>query len=405
MYLQVNPKQMKERYLHYLWQYKLIPPSALLLIDGSPIQIIHPGDYNEMESGPDFFNAKIVIDSITWAGNIEVHIKSSDWIKHGHQRDRSYDNVILHVVFTHDLPSSHSLSNLPTLQLQNWINQDHLKWFNHHFKNKTGILCRSQLLEFQPIHAVFMMERALHSRLVRKIINLNKYREDPKQALFELISGAMGSKVNQLPFIELSQKIKLNDFDYKESKRLYRRILEASGLFNDFDSITIALNENQVKKSSWKSKGVRHTSFPRIRVMQFAAIASEYDFNYQFVYCAPETILDYGKKILKKNQSNLHELGLNDLTDNFINSIIINSFVPFVFWYGQLYEDEKICEKATAILRLLPSENNSILKKWRNLKMPLNNAGDSQALLEIYNQFCSHKKCLNCDIGKFILGR
>lgn len=396
---------MKERYLHYLWQHKLIPLKALFLLDGTPIQIIHPGVYNELESGPDFFSAQIVIDSIKWVGNVELHVKSSDWFKHGHQNDKSYDNVILHVVLSHDLPSSNSLSLIPTLALQNWINLDHLEWFNHHFKAKTGILCRSQLTEFQPIQAVFMMERALYSRLIRKSIELNKHQEDPKQALFELLAGAMGSKVNQLPFLELAQKIKLNEVRSKESTNFYNGILEASGLFNDDTLIENASNENSVQKSSWKLKGIRHTSFPRIRIMQFAAIASSYDFNYQFVYCSPETILNYCKDILKNSEYRLIQLGLNNLSDPFINGLIINAFVPFIFWYGQINQDEEICDKAISVMRLLPPENNSVLKKWQNLKMPMNNAADSQALLEIYNQFCSQKKCLNCDIGKMILGR
>jgi hypothetical protein len=400
-----KPNQMKERYLHYLWQHKLIPLKALFLLDGTPIQIIYPGDYNELESGPDFFSAQIVIDSIKWVGNVELHVKSSDWLKHGHHNDKSYDNVILHVVLSHDLLSSNSISRIPTLELQKWINPEHLEWFNHHFKARTGILCRSQLIEFQPIHAVFMMERALYSRLIRKTIELNKHQEDPKQALFELLAGAMGSKVNQLPFLELAQKIKLNDFRSKESTDFYDSILEASGLFHDKTFAANPSIENCVKTSSWKLKGIRHTSFPRIRVMQFAAIASGYDFNYQFVFCSPETILNYCHELIKKNKHKLAQLGLNYFSDSFMNGLIINAFVPFVFWFGQLNQNEEICDKAFSVLRLVPPENNSILKKWRNLKMPMNNAADSQALLEIYNQFCSQKKCLNCDIGKMILGR
>ena len=400
-----KPNQMKERYLHYLWQHKLIPLRALFLLDGLPIQIIHPGVYNEIESGPDFFNAQIVIDSLRWVGNVEIHVKSSDWIKHGHQKDKSYDNVILHVVLYHDLPSSNELSSIPTLALRNWINPEHLNWFNQHFRVKTGILCRSQLIEFQPIQAIFMMERTLYSRLIRKIIGLNKYQEDPKQALFELLAGAMGSKVNQLPFVELAQKIKLNDLRPKDSINFYTGILMASGLYNDESLETNTSCKNSVQTSSWKLKGIRHTSFPRVRVMQFAAIVSEYDFNHQFVYSSPEMILKYCKEVLNKSKLKIYQIGLNKLSDAFINGLITNAFVPFVFWYGQLNKDEDICDKAFSILRLLPPENNSILKKWQNLKMPMNNAADSQALLEIYNEFCSQKKCLNCDIGKMILGR
>ncbi|MFO0495595.1 MAG: DUF2851 family protein [Flavobacteriia bacterium] len=396
---------MKERYLHYLWQHKLIPLRALFIRDGTPIQIIHPGEYNEMESGPDFFNAQILIDTIRWVGNVEIHVKSSDWLKHRHHHDEAYDNVILHIVLSHDLPSSNAISRIPTLVLQNWINPDHLIWFNEHFKIKSGILCRSQLTEFQPIQAVFMMERTLYSRMIRKSIDLNKHRADPKQALFELLAGAMGSKVNQLPFLELAQKLKLNELKPTESTNFYDRIMNASGLFNDDTLDSTTFNENRVQKSSWKLKGVMHTSFPRIRVMQFAAIVSQYDFNYQFVYCSPEIILNYCKELIKKSKHKLIELGLSNLSDSFVNGLIINAFVPFIFWYGQLIQDEEICEKAFSVLRLLPPENNSVLKKWKNLKMPINNAGDSQALLEIYNQFCSHKKCLNCDIGKMILGR
>ena len=95
---------MKEEFLHYIWQFQLLNPIELTTNAGDAIQVIKTGEKN-INSGPDFFSGQIKIGKTIWAGNIEIHINSSDWNKHKHQDDSAYDNVILHVVFNESCSS------------------------------------------------------------------------------------------------------------------------------------------------------------------------------------------------------------------------------------------------------------------------------------------------------------
>jgi hypothetical protein len=92
---------MKEKYLHFIWKNKRLPFHLMTTTAGKAIRVLNVGTYNTA-SGPDFFNGQIELDNVVYNGNIELHIKSSDWIAHKHQFDAAYDNVILHVVYEHD---------------------------------------------------------------------------------------------------------------------------------------------------------------------------------------------------------------------------------------------------------------------------------------------------------------
>lgn len=92
-----------ENFLYFIWQFKLFNTNELYCVGGERLQIINPGTLNT-NAGPDFSQAKLIIDNTTWAGNVEIHTRSSDWILHGHERDKSYESVILHVVYEQDQP-------------------------------------------------------------------------------------------------------------------------------------------------------------------------------------------------------------------------------------------------------------------------------------------------------------
>lgn len=410
---------MKEKYLHYLWRYKLIPFHRLTLTDGKSFKVIHPGEYNAYESGPDFFNAKIEIDSIIWSGNIEIHVRSRDWYDHKHHTDRFYDTVVLHVVYDHNGEVFQNGTMLPTLEIKSVIDQEHYKKFNALAQSKKTILCGSQLKGVPEIVQMETKERALVTRLNRKTNDLIKLTgtSDPKQILYFLLARAMGAKINQLPFEELTQRLPISAIKKlrKQDQKVIVQI--TSGMFSPSScsdmlqyargiKIHADLRSGTVNRNAWKFGGTRPGNAPDIRIEQFAEIIAKFDFETSFVYLSVTELLMSVRKLLEKQRSlQVGKHSQYKISGEFQDLLLINWIVPFMYWYGQQTEDESIINKAFELLHLLPAEKNGILVKWNEFGKSANNAADSQALLEIFNEFCTKKKCLSCSIGYCLLNK
>ncbi len=389
------------------------------LVDGRFFKVVSNGDYNSYESGPDFLNTKIEIDGIVWAGNVELHVKSKDWYVHNHQKDAAYENVVLHVVYEFNGDVTVNGENLPTLELKQFIQQEHYQKFESLLKSKKTILCGTQLKSIPSIHIISQQERALIDRLNRKTSRLIEHTgsNDPKQILYFLFARAMGAKINQLPFEELTQRLPLHILKKSSEKKQIDLILISSGLVQP-ETISdlmvyrrILQQEKQVvngivSRHSWKFGGTRPGNSPRIRIEQFARIIEQFDFEVSFVYLNKEELLRYIFKLLTIKEgepfllSRFHQMSLS-----FKYQLVINCFVPFIYWYGQKTENEILIEKSIELLRLIPAENNALLTNWEINGVKLNNAAESQSMLEIVNELCSKKKCLSCEIGIQLLNK
>jgi hypothetical protein len=410
---------MQEKYLHYLWKYKLLPFHQMTLVDGRMFKVLNHGDYNAYESGPDFLNAKIEIDGLVWVGNVELHLKSKDWYSHKHQNDSAYDNVILHVVLEDNGDVFIKNEKIPTLELINVIQQEHYQKFELLLKNKKTILCGSLLNSIPEILMVSLQERALIDRLNRKTNNIIVHAgsPDPKQILYFLMARAMGAKINQLPFEELTHRIPLHELKNKKIRNQSDLIVISSGLSCP-DTITdhlaykrIIQSEKQlingsVSLQSWKFAGTRPGNSPKIRIVQFAKIIQQFDFEVSFVYLDTENLLQYILKLLTIEEGTPSLLSrFNQLSLSFKYQLVINCFVPFIYWLGQKNEDEILVEKSIELLRLLPAEQNATMDKWIKNKIVPRNAAESQSMLEVINELCSKKKCLSCEIGIRLLSK
>jgi len=410
---------MKEKYLHYLWKNKLLPFHQLQLSNESDFKVIYQGDYNEYESGPDFLNAKLEINGITWIGNVEIHVKSSDWNVHGHQNDRAYDNVILHVVYDYNCDIFQNGNLIPTLQLKQVISFDHYKKYQTLFKNKNTILCGTQLQNIDPFYIISLYEKALYKRMFRKTENLVELTgsTEPKQVLYFLLARAMGSKINQLPFEELTHRLPL-ELLKRQRKSTQKEFIQLTSGFAQPDSVSELLNfpkilkgfskvsNGTVSRNSWKFGGTRPGNSPDKRVEQFAVIVEKFDFEVSFIYLSITELYAYILELLTIVEGKkLSVSKVKDLTISFKQQLIINCFAPFIFWYGQQRNDDVFIEKSFEILRLLTPEKNSVMEKWKKFGIVPRNAAESQSLLEIFNEFCSKKKCLSCDIGIQLLNK
>lgn len=410
---------MKEKYLHYLWRYRLIPFHKLTLSDGKSFKVIHPGEYNAYESGPDFLNAKIEIDSIIWSGNVEIHIRSRDWFEHKHHEDRFYDTVILHVVYDHNGEVIQNGTLLPTLELKTIVDPRHFQKYSALVNSKRTILCGSLLSGVPDIIRMELKERMLFHRLHRKTSDLISITgtDDPKQVLYFLLARAMGAKINQLPFEELTQRLPLSTVKNlrKEDQKTVVQI--TSGMFDPVScsdlleyargmKIHTALSSGSVNRNAWKFGGTRPGNAPHKRIEQFAEIIKKFDFEISFVYLSAPQLLLYVRQLLDLHKTdNLKKSELPKMSNSFQDLLIINWIVPFMYWYGQRCEDESLVNKAFDLLRLLPAEKNGILGKWEEFNESAKNAADSQALLEIFSEFCTKKKCLSCSVGYCLLNK
>ncbi|MBI1837170.1 MAG: DUF2851 family protein [Flavobacteriia bacterium] len=399
---------MKEEYLHYIWRLKKIPIHQLKLSTGEEIIIHYCGDYNQNQSGPDFNNAIIEWKGIKWVGNLEMHINSSDWYQHKHHYDYAYDNVILHVVYKHDKEVFIKNRSLPTIEIKEFVNELNYQDFLNFTSCLNDFQCQGSIEKIDSIFIESMKEKALVKRLNRKLNQFKNlsFENDPAQLLYNLMGKAFGCKVNAQPFQELTNQIPIRILKKETASFSKEIILNASGAFGD-----LQLNQGNwiyfqqkhkisgVPRYNWKYKGLRPSSFPEKRLMQFASIVEKFDFDTSFTYLTVTEIKNYLVDLLELEPS------LPKITKTMKELILINCFVPFIWWYGNVKMDDELQQKAIDLLIMLPAETNTILKKWKKNNVKCLTSYDSQALLEIYNEFCVCKKCLHCDIGINILNK
>ena len=419
---------MNENYLHFLWKNKRLPLNNLHTIDGKKIEILHVGIHN-MDSGPDFFNGQILLDGLKHSGNIEMHVKSSDWNLHRHQFDKAYSNVILHVVYEHDQLIFVEGFPIPTVELKPVIDWDHFNWFSAYYKRTEPILCESFLEDIPKVLVLNQIEGAFFQRMDRKMMELEAlYQEGKmsfKEVLFRAISKAFGMKVNQLPFQELAVGIPFDKFIKATQKQKMAIAFGVGGFLEerteiayheelkkewDFQRYKLRLESRNVY--SWKFKGCRPGGFPTQRLAQFATFVHEMNWDSDSWYLPAKELLsmlqiqlmkpaheywrvhfDFGKE--KKSASTISLAAAN--------TIIVNSVVPFLWWLSHRLSDDSYRIKAFEILDLIPAEKNEKINAWRKAGIIPANALESQGLIELTNEFCLKKGCLKCRIGNAIL--
>ena len=391
---------MKEDYMHFLWRMRFLPSRNLLLTDGTEVEIIEFGEYNQNESGPDFFHAKCIINGVMWFGHIEFHLKASDWYRHNHHLDSAYDHVILHVVWEMDKDVFCQEKKLPTLLLSDYISKDYSPSHQNSKEKPLVLPCSYSLDEIEPIYIEKEKELALYQRMSRKTLeNSVNETETFAQMLYQLIGGAFGAKVNRDPFHQLTKELPIIKLLKMRKQSRAKSLVHASGVFEkDVDNAknqSVGLNSWQ-----WKRKGLHPNGFPEKRVRQFASFIQHYNFDFGF--------LDLDAKELQKYIRTSFKLAETDevtFSKNFQDLIIINAFVPFLWWLSEKRGEEKWQKRAIELLQLLPPERNQLTHFMENAGFLIHSAYDSQALLELYTARCSRKKCLTCTVGIKILRR
>jgi len=421
---------MKEDFLHHIWKFKRWETPVLKTTDGEEITIVKSGEHN-FDAGPDFFNAQLKIGDNKWAGNVEIHVKSSDWMAHKHQFDKSYDNVILHVVYQHnqEILDKNGVA-IPTLELAPIIKQELVNQYQNLVNAKSWIPCENQLKKVDTFIVNNWLDRLAIERLERKSeeieATLHQNKNDWEATFYEYLFKYLGLKVNALPFQLLAKNTPLKIAGKHQNQLSIEALyfgqagfLEADlsdeyflKLKKEYQFLKAKFQLTPLDNSLWKLLRLRPSNFPTIRIAQLSDLINRTPRLFAAVLSS-NSIKEI-EKLFQATASiywNTHYLfgkkGKDDKAKNLgktsINNIIINVVVPILFVYAKQKNNETINLKALSYLEVLPSENNAIIKKWEQLGVKSNSALQSQSLLELKNNYCSQKKCLNCSIGNNLL--
>lgn len=419
-----------ENLLQFIWNYKLLKPVELKTVNENVVKIIHPGELNT-DSGPDFFNSKIRLGPLTLAGNVEIHVRSGDWIKHGHQNDPSYNNIILHVVYEYDKPvMQNEHYNVEILELKNYIEKDILHKYEHLVSSEKELPCSHQIKKVNSIKLNSWLERMLIERLEIKTQYIKHLFEvsqnDYAQTLYILLSRNLGFKTNSEPFEVLARHLPLSVLlKHKENRFQLEALLYGTGGFLEdvFEDKYLKLLQNEFEflkhkyllkpmaKNIWKFLRLRPANFPTVRLWQFAAIIHKsHEIFSNPIRFADVNVLyrafsiqpnGYWAKHYKLNGSDVKTVPA--LGKSSCENIINNTIAPFLFFYGKQNAKENHMETALRCFDKIPFEANHKTKLFSDADLEFNTAGQSQALLNLYDNYCKKKLCLKCGIAAGIL--
>lgn len=420
---------MREDFLHYLWRFKKFDTLNLRTTQDEVITILKTGDYLEF-SGPDFFNAQIKIGNQKWAGNVEIHLKSSDWYLHHHEKDVAYDNVILHVVWEHDTEIfRENNTEIPVLILKDFVSSDVVSNYHLLTTPKSWIFCEKQILQIDDFTFKNWQERLFFERLERKskfIYDLlEETNNDWEAVLFRLLAKNFGLNTNGESFLQIAKAlpfaiIRKESFEIENLEALF---FGSSGLldsekedvyFNDLKfRFFYLLNKYQFEKpivSPVQFFKHRPDNFPTIRLSQLAGLYHKHQNLFSKIIRLKSVesvydVLSVSASLYWQNHYNFDKESMKKpklLSKTFLDLIITNTIIPLQFAYSNINGETSV-EDLIDFMKELASEKNAIIDKFISFGIKSKNAFESQTLLELKNEYCNRKSCLQCAIGLELL--
>ena len=423
-----------EHLLHYLWKHKIFPLQELRTTDGQRVEVIDPGLPNT-DAGPDFFNAKLKLDGVLWVGNVELHDRSSLWMKHGHSSDEAYDNIILHVVGEADCPVCRR-DGQPVPQLVLTCPDDVARRYDELRRSEIHPLCYSILSSLPRLTVHSWLSALQVERFERKArdirARLEAYGNHWEDVFFVTLARNYGFGLNGDAFEAWARLIPFRAVD-KHRDNLFQVeafFLGMAGLLDeecdaDEDDYRLRLRKEfhylrqkfslpaPLNPSRWKLLRQRPGGFPYVRLAQLADLYHRGQALFSRVMEARTA--DELRKLLAVGTSPYWEehftFGRTSVRRSkrmgrgALDLVIINTIVPFLYAYGQHRQEESLCERATMLLETLKAEDNYITRMWSGAGLPVSTAADSQALVQLQKEYCDRKDCLRCRFGYEFLKR
>ena len=420
----------QEDLLHYVWKLQYFDFKNLISNRGEKISIIHPGFHN-FDAGPDFSAGKIHIGDTIWNGNIEIHINASDWLKHRHQHDAAYDNVILHVVYEDDTDIFRKDGTLiPCISLKGLIDEQIFDRYHYLSANKRWVPCENLVTEVEEIQKQIWMERLFVARLEDKSKRIYELLEQSnynwEYTLFVTMGRYFGSRVNTDAFEHLCRSINLYTiYKNRHDSELVEALLfgQAGFLHSEFkdeypNDLTRTYKHlrhkyelKPIEIKVWKFFRLRPMNFPTIRIAQFAALITKNqslfsrllevnDLEELYQVFEIETHEYWDTHYMFDKAS---ELAVKKVGKSFRDVVLINAILPMIFVYGKLRQESRFVDKAIRLMQSIPPEKNKVISKWKKLNFKVSNAAETQALIHLKKEFCDKNRCLQCAIGHQVL--
>lgn len=423
---------MNEDFLHYVWLYKMFSKVDFKTTGNEHLSIIKSGLHNK-NAGPDFLNAQLKIDGQTWIGNVEIHLKASDWYLHNHEKDLNYDAVILHVVWENDVDIYMKNNKpIPTLVLKNFIDETVLNKYKNLFLAPTAWLpCKNAISTVDKFIFNNWKERLFFDRLERKSEEINillqQENNNFEAVLFQLLIKNFGLKVNGNSFLRLAQSV-----DYSVIKKLSFHTNQLAAILfgqagfleedteveyhkelrKEYDYLKHKFKLNHIPKNEFSFFRMRPNNFPTIRIAQLVALFHKHQnlFSKLIAIDNLEEFYELFTIVVNPfwqthyNFESISKKSSKKITTSFVDLLIINTIIPLKFLF-QKSRGEVDEEFFLVLLKKMKPEKNSIISKFSEIGVSSKNALDTQALLELKNNYCAPKRCLECAIGNTILKR
>jgi hypothetical protein len=423
---------MTENFIAYLWQFQQFDKTELRTTQGEVLQIFKTGLLNT-HSGADFQDVRLTIGNVEWVGSVEFHLKSSDWHTHAHTHDRAYESVVLHVVWQHDQEIHRTDGTaIPTLELVGRTDSSLMSRYEALMSSKDTIPCQRQFAEVDNFLKLSMLDKVLLQRLEQKaaIVQnlLIQTNHDWEETAYQLLARNFGFKINAEPFEQLAKALPLKVLQKHRNDltQIEALVFGVAGFLDEspidgyqaklqqefkFLSAKYNLANKTVAKHQWKFLRLRPANFPTVRLAQFARLIQE-NANIFSAMLYLESVKNF-VKLLKVKQSDYWqkhyvfgkdtEGKVASVGTSAAENVVINTVVPLLVAYAQAKDNRSFLDKALRLLEELPAEENHITEFWKSLGQRITSSFDSQASIELYNHFCTQKRCLSCQIGVALL--
>ena len=419
-----------EQILQYAWKYRLFKQSDLYTTEGRRFEILDVGIHNT-NGGPDFFNAKIKLDNTIWAGNIEIHTNSSDWYIHTHHKDKKYDSVILNVVLNYD-SEIYRTNGDKINQFKIDVPSNILKEYDFLTNESKEILpCSVRLNEIENIYVEDWKMSLATERLISKSTHFRQlvdyYTGDWNQAFYVLVSRSFGTGINSDSFERVARATPLNFLKRHIDSKLQTEaiLMGQAGFLNvenhnnsyylllkrEYDILKYKFSLKPIDKTSWQFFRLRPSAFPYLRIAVLASILHKKTdiFSYIIEERTLKELEDIFSADINPFWEHHYQFDNNEVDHTLkigrqtIHSIIINSIAPALFAYGIYHNNDLYREKAISLLESLPFENNIYVRSFKSSGIKINNAFDSQAMIQLMKEYCQKKKCVFCRFGRKFL--
>ncbi len=416
---------MTEEFIQFIWKYGLFERTGLFSDSGDEIQVISLGEHNR-DAGPDFMNARLKIGATTWAGNVEIHLRSSDWFLHGHDEDKAYDSVILHVVYNHNQCITRSNGEtIATLVLP--CDEKFYGSYRLLLSQKGMIPCQKRIQRVEPLLRDCWLSSLVVERLRNKTAHIEEYLKRNKgnweEAFYISMARSFGFGLNASPFELLARSVSLSVLNRHRNNpmQLEAMLMGQAGFLNEgriFPEYYVLLRNEYVylqkkyklkpiESHLWKFLRLRPVNFPTLRISQFANLIQQSEGLFSSVMACNDLQELRLLFTLKSSEfwdshytfERTSNASVKKLGDNAFNSLVINTVIPFMFIYGSMHGQEETKNRALELLNNILPESNRITRKWDLAGIKASSAFYSQALLQLYSNYCNHRHCLSCSIG------